>query len=145
MASSPITAWQKGEKAEIVTNFLFLGSRITVDSDCNHEIRRQLLLSRKVTDKPRQCVEKQRHYSADKGPYSQSYGLSSGHVWLWELDHKEGWMLKNWYFWTVVLEKTLESPLDCKEIIPISSRVNQPWRFIRRADTLATLYEEPTH
>ena len=82
MASSPITAWQKGEKAEIVTNFLFLGSRITVDSDCNHEIRRQLLLSRKVTDKPRQCVEKQRHYSADKGPYSQSYGLSSGHVWL---------------------------------------------------------------
>ena len=80
MASSPITAWQKGEKAEIVTNFLFLGSRITVDSDCNHEIRRQLLLSRKVTDKPRQCVEKQRHYSADKGPYSQSYGLSSGHI-----------------------------------------------------------------
>ena len=104
MASSPITAWQKGEKAEIVTNFLFLGSRITVDSDCNHEIRRQLLLSRKVTDKPRQCVEKQRHYSADKGPYSQSYGLSSGHVWLWELDHKEGRMPQNWCLQTVVLE-----------------------------------------
>ena len=83
MASGPITSWQiDGEKMEAVTDFIFLGSRITVDSDCNHEIRRQLLLSRKVTDKPRQCVEKQRHYSADKGPYSQSNGFSSIHVWM---------------------------------------------------------------
>ena len=64
--------------------------------------------------KPRQHIKKQRHYFADKGPSSQSYVFSSSHVWMWELDYKESWMLKNWCFWTVVLEKTLESPLDCK-------------------------------
>ena len=64
---------------------------------------------------PGSVLKKQRHYFADKGPYGQSYGFSSSHVWMWELDHKEGWVLKNWYFWTVVLEKTLENPLDCKE------------------------------
>ena len=67
-------------------------------------------------DKSRQCIEKQRHHFASKGPYSQSYGFSSSHVWMWELDHKEVWAPKNWHFWTVVLEKTLESPFDCKEI-----------------------------
>ena len=71
---------------------------------------------KKSYDKPRQCITEQRHYFANKGPSSQSYVFSSGHVWMWELDHKEVWGPKNWCFWTVVLEKTLESPLDCKEI-----------------------------
>ena len=82
MASGPITAWQiEGEKVEAVTDFLFLGSKITADGDCSHEIRRQLLLGRKVMTNL-DSVEKQRHYSADKGPYSQGYGLPSGHVWM---------------------------------------------------------------
>ena len=69
---------------------------------------------------------KSRHYFADKGLYSQSYGVSSSHVWMWELDHKESWALNNWCFWTVVLEKTLESPLDCKEVQPVHSEGDQP-------------------
>ena len=80
MASGPITAWQiEGEKVEAVTDFLFLGSKMTADGDCSHEIRRQLLLGRKVMTNL-DSVEKQRHYSADKGPYSQGYGLPSGHL-----------------------------------------------------------------
>ena len=85
-------------------------------------------------DKPRQCGEKQKHYSVHKGPYSQGYGIPSGHVWLWELDHKEGRMPKNWYLQTVVLEKTLESPLDSKEIKPVSLKGNQPWILIGKTD-----------
>ena len=73
----------------------------------------------KSHDQPRQQIRKQRHYFANKGPSSQSYGFSSGHVWMWELDYKESWLPKNWCFWTVVLEKTLESPLNCKEIQPV--------------------------
>ena len=83
-------------------------------------------------DKPRQHVKKQRCHFADKDPYSQSYGFPSGHVWLWELDHKESWVPKNWFYWTVVLEKTLESPLDGKEIKPVNPKGNQPWIFIGR-------------
>ena len=79
----------------------------------------------------------QRHHFADKGLYGQSYGFSSSHVRRWELDHKEGWALKNWCFQTVVLEKTLESPLDCKEIKPVNPKGNQPWRFIGRTDAEA--------
>ena len=79
----------------------------------------------------------QRHHFANKGPSSQSYGFSSSHVWMWELDHKEGWVLKNWCFWTVVLEKTLESPLDCKEIQPVHPKGNQSWIFIGRTDAEA--------
>ena len=80
MASGPITAWQiEGEKVEAVTDFLFLGSKMTADGDCSHEIRRQLLLGRKVMTNL-DSVEKQRHYSANKGPYSQGYGLPSGHL-----------------------------------------------------------------
>jgi len=89
---------------------------------------------KKSYDKPRQHIKKQRQYLADKGPSSQSYGFSSGHVWMWELDHKESWAPKNWCFWTVVLEKTLESPLDCKEIKPVNSKGNQSWIFIGRTD-----------
>ena len=83
-------------------------------------------------------MKRQRHYSADKGLPSQSYGFSSSHVWMWELDYKESWVPKNWRFWTVVLEKTIESPLDCKEIQPVNSKGNHPWLFIGRTDGEAT-------
>ena len=88
-------------------------------------------------DQPRQHIKKQRHYFANTGPSSQGYGFSSGHVWMWELDYKESWGLKNWWFWTMVLEKTLESPLDCKEIQPVHSEGDQPWVFIGRTDVEA--------
>ena len=83
-------------------------------------------------DQPRQHIKKQRHYSANKSLPSQSYGFSSSHVWMWEFDHKESWVPKNWCFWTVVLEKTLESLLDCKEIQPVHPKGNQSWIFIGR-------------
>ena len=85
-------------------------------------------------DQPRQHIKKQRHYSANKGPSSQSYDFSSSHVWMWELDYKETWVPKNWCFWTVVLEKTLESPLDRKGIQPVHPKGNQSWMFIGRTD-----------
>ena len=86
---------------------------------------------------PRQPIKKQRHYFANKGLYSQSYGFSSSHVWMWELDYKEGWALRNWCFWTVVLEKTLERPLDCKVIQPVHPKGDQSWVFIGRTDVEA--------
>ena len=89
---------------------------------------------KKNYDKPRQCINNQRHHFTDKGLYSQSYGFSSSRVWIWELDHKEGWALKNWCFQTVVLEKTLESPLNSKEIKPVNPKENQPWIFFGRTD-----------
>jgi len=89
-----------------------------------------LALWTKSNDKPRQCIKKQRHYFANKGLYSQSYGFSSSHVWMWELDHKEGWVPKNWCFWTVALEKILESALDCKEIKAVNPKGNQSWIFL---------------
>ena len=79
----------------------------------------------------------QRYYFANKGPSSQGYGFSSSHVWMWELDCEESWAPKNWWFWTVMLEKTLESPLDCKEIQPVNNKGNQPWIFIGRTDAKA--------
>jgi len=82
-------------------------------------------------------IKKQRHHFANKGLSSQSYAFSSHHVWMWEVDHKEGWALKNWCFWTVVLEKTLESPMDSKEIKPVNPKGNQPWIFIERMDAKA--------
>ena len=96
---------------------------------------------KKCYDQPRQHIKKQRHYFANKGPSSQSYGFSCSHVWMWEFDCKECWALKNWCFWTVVLEKkkkkTLESPLDCKEIQPVHPKGNQSWVFIGRTDAEA--------
>ena len=91
---------------------------------------------RKSYNKPKQHIKKQRHYFTDKDPYSQSYGFSSSHVWMWELDHKESWAPKNWCFWTAVL-KTLESHSDCKEIKSINPKGNQSWIFIGRNDTEA--------
>ena len=93
-------------------------------------------------DKPRECIKKQRHHFANQDPYSQSYGFSSSHVWMWELDYKDTWALKIWCIWTVVLEKTnLESPLDCKEIHPVHPKGDQSWVFIGRNDAEA---EPPT-
>ena len=89
---------------------------------------------KKSYDQPRQHIKKQRHYFANKGLSSQGYGFSSSHVWMWELDYKESWAPKYWCFWTVVLEKTLESPLDSKEIQPIHPKGNQSWIFIGRTD-----------
>ena len=88
-------------------------------------------------DKPRQYIRKQRHHFADKVPYSQIYGFSSSHVQMWELDHKEGWVLNNWCLWTVVLEKILESPLDSKEMKPVNPKGNRFWTFIGRTDAKA--------
>jgi len=96
-----------------------------------------LPLGKKSNDKPRQHIKKQKHYFADKGTSSKSYGFSSSHVWMWELNQKEGWMLKSWCFLTVVLKKTLESPLDCKEIKPVNPKGDQSWIFIRGTDVKA--------
>ena len=90
-------------------------------------------------DQPRQHIKKQRHYFANKGPLSQGYGFSSSHVWMWELDCKESWALKNWCFWTVMLENTLESPLDCKEIQPVHPKGDQSSCWNWNSNTLTTL------
>ena len=117
MASSPITSWQID--GETVADFIFWGSKITADGDCSHEIKRHLLYGRKVmTNLDSILKSRDIHYFACKGPSSQGYGFSIGHVWMWELDCEEGWAQKNWCFWTMVLEKTLGSPLDFKEISP---------------------------
>ena len=102
----------------------FLGSKITTDGDCSHEIKRRLLLGRKVMTNL-DSIFKSRDI-VNKGPSSQGYGFSCGHVWMWELDCEEGWAPKNWWFWAVVLEKTLESPLECKEIQPVHSEGVSP-------------------
>ena len=101
---------------------------------------------------PRQHIKKQRHYFANKGPSSQGYGFSISHVWMWELDYKESWAPKNWCFWAVVLEKTLESPLDCKEIQPVIPKGNQSlnidwkdWCWSWNSNTLATWCKDLTH
>ena len=121
---------------ETVTDFILGGSKITVDG--LQPGNWKMLASWKISyDQPRQHIKKQWHYVANKGLSSQSYGFSSSHVWMWELGHKEGWAPKNWYFWAVLLEKTLESPLDCKEIKSVNPKGNQSWIFIGRTDTEA--------
>ena len=107
---------------------------------------------KKSYDQPRQLIKKQRQYFANKCLYSHSYDFSSSHVWMWKLDYKESWVPKNWCFWTVVLEKTLESLLDCKEIKAVNSKGNQSWILIQRTDTEAetlilwpTQCKNPTH
>ena len=119
-------------------DFISGGSKITTDGDCSQEIKRHFLLRRKaMTNLDR--ILKSRDYIANKGPSSQSYGFSSSHVWMWELNYKESWALKNWWFWTVVLEKTLESPLDCMEIQAVHPKGNQSWIFIGRTDAEAEI------
>ena len=118
--------------------------KITEDADCSHKVKRFLLLGRKaITNLGSILKSKDKNpsflftYFADKNPSIQSYGFSSSHVWMWKLDPKESWAQKNWCFWTVVLEKFLESPLDCKEIQPVHPKGNQSWIFIGRTDVEA--------
>ena len=120
---------------ETVTDFIFLGSKITADNDCSHEIKRHLLLERKAMSNL-DSILKSRHIT-NKSPSSQSYVFSSSHVWMWEVDYKESWMPKNWCFWTVVLDKTLENPLDCRNIKPVHPKGDQSWIFIGRTDAEA--------
>ena len=134
MASGPITSWQiDGEKMETVTDFILGGSRITADDDCSHEIKRCLLLGRKAMTNL-VSILKSRNITLPTKVCIVSYVFSSSHVWMWELDYRESWAPKNWCFWTVVLEKTLENPLDCKEIQPVNPKGNQSWIFIGRTD-----------
>ena len=138
MASGPITSWQiDGETMETVTVCILLDSKITADGDCSFEIKRCLLLRRQGLSNLDSILKSRdiTHYSANKGPSSWGYGFSSSHIWMWELDYKESWAPKNWCFWTMVLEKTLESLLDCKGIQPINPKGNQSWIFIGRTDT----------
>ena len=128
MASGPITSWQiDGEIVETMWDFMISGSKITADGDCSHEIK-TLAPWKKSYDQSRQHIKKQRHYFTNKGPSSQNYDFSSSDVWMWELDYKESWVLKNWRFWT------LESPLDCKEIQPVHSKGDQSWISIGKTD-----------
>ena len=137
MASGPITSWQMdGETMETMTDFIISGSKISADGDCSHEVRRRLLLGRKVMTNL-DSILKSRDITLPTEIHLVKVMLFPVVVWVWELDYKEGWVLKNWYFWTVVLKKTLESPLDCKEIQPVHSKGDQSWIFIGRTDAEA--------
>ena len=111
---------------------IFLGSKIIADGDWSHEIKTRLLPGRKATTNLDSILK-----SRDITLSSQNYSFSSSHVRMWELDHKESWGPKNWCFWTVVLKKILESPLDCKETKPVNLTGNQSWTFIGRTDAEA--------
>ena len=113
---------------ERLTDFIFLVSKITADGDHSHEIKKHLLIGRKSMTNL-DSILKIRDNFADKGPSRQSYGFSNSHVWVWELDHKQTWTLKNLFFWTAVVEKTLQSPLDCKKFKPVNFKENQSWIF----------------
>ena len=131
--SQSITSWEIDK--ETVADFIFGGSKITADGDCSHEIKRRLLLGRKVMANLGSILKSRD--IANKGLSSQGYGFSSSHVWMWELDYKESWVTKNWCFWNVVLEKTLKSPLDCKQIQPVHPKGDQPWDFFGGNDAEA--------
>ena len=133
MSSGLTTSWQID--GETVTEFIFLGSRITADGDCSHEIKRRLLLGRKVMTNLDSILKSRDINLPTKS--SQGYGFSCGHVWVWELDYKESWAPKNQCFWTVVLEKTLESLLDSKEIQLVHPKGNQSWIFTGRTNAEA--------
>ena len=134
MTSGPLTSWQlDGETMETIRDFILLGSKITADGDYSHDIiKRRLLLGRKVMTNLDPLL-KSRHYFAKKVHLVKAM-VFPVYVWMWELDYKESWVSKNWCFWTVVLEKTLESPLDCKEIQPVHPKGNQSWTFIGRTN-----------
>ena len=134
VALGPLTSWQReGKKVETVTNFLFLGFKITADSDCSLEIKRHLLLGRKaMTNLDSSILKRTDIILLTKVHIVKATLFPSRCVWIWEMDHKEGWVLKNCCFWAMVLEKTLESPMDCKEIKPVNPNWKQPWIFIGR-------------
>ena len=122
---------------ETVTNFNLWSSKITADGDCSHEIKRHLLLGRKVMTNLDNILKSRDITFPTKDPSSQSYGFSSSHECVWVLDYKERRVLKNWCFWTVVLEKTLERPLESKEIQPVHPKGNQSWIFLGKIDAEA--------
>ena len=132
MASGPITLWQID--GETVRDFILRGSKISADGVCSHEIKRCLLLGRKVVSNLNSILESKDITLPTKVRLVKAMVFP---VWMWQLDYKESWALKNWCFWTVVLEKTLESPLDCKEIQPVYPKGNQSWIFIGRTDAEA--------
>ena len=139
VASGPITAWQiEGEKGGSSDRFPFLGLQNHHGQWLQPWNQKTIASWQESDDKPRKCVEKQRLYFADKGPYSQGYHLPIGHVWLWELDHKESKVPKNWCLWTVGLEKTHESLLDSK-IKPVNLKGNQPWILVGRTNAAAEI------
>ena len=118
------------------SDFIFLGSKITADGDCSHEIKRCLLFGRKVMTNL-DSILKSRDITLPTKVHLVKAVFPSSHVWMWDLDYKESWAVKNWCFWTVVLEKTLESPLDCKEIQPVHPKWDQSWVFLGRTDVEA--------
>ena len=122
---------------ETVTDFIFLGSEITVGGDCSYEVKRCLLLGRKAMTNTDSILKSRDITLPTKVRLVKATVFSSTHVQMWELDHKEGWAQKNWCFQIVVLKKTLESPLDCKEIKPVNSKGNQSWIFIGKTDAKA--------
>ena len=137
-ATLMITSWEiYGETVERVSDFILGGSKIIADGDCSHEIKKIFAPWKENYDQSRQHIQKQRHYFANKGPSSQSHGFSSSHIWMWELDCKENWAPRNWCFWTVVLGKTLKSPLNCKEFKPVHPKGNESWIFIGKTDAEA--------
>ena len=142
MASSPITSWQiDGEEMETVRDFISLGSKITMDSDCSHEIKRRLLHERKAMTNLDSILKSRDIILPTKICIVKAMFFPV--VTYEELGRKKGWAPKNWCFWTVVLEKTLESPLDWKEIQPVNPKGNQPWIFIGRTDAEAPILWPP--
>ena len=138
MASGPITSWEiDGETVETVSDFIFLGSKITADGDCHHEIKRRLLLGMKVMTNLDNIFKSRDITLPTKIHLVKAMVFSRSHVWMWELDYKESWAPKKCCFWAVVLEKTLESPLHCKEIQLVHPKRNQSWVFIWRTDVEA--------
>ena len=123
-----------GKTVETVADFILGGSKITEDGDCSHEIKRPLLLGRKVMTNLDSILKSRDITLPTKVHLVKAMVFSSSHAWMWELDYKESWMQKNWCFWTVVLEKTLESPLDRKEIQPVHPKGNQSWLFTGKTD-----------
>ena len=138
MASGAITSWQIcGETMETVRHFILGGSKITVDGDCSHEIKRLLLFGRKAMTNL-DSILKSRDFTLPTNVHLvKAMVFSSSHVWMWELDHKKGWAPKNWLFWSVALEKTLESPLYFKEIQSLHPKGNESWIVIGRTDAEA--------
>ena len=138
MASHPTALWQiDGETMRQWETLFSWAPKSQQYGDYSREIEGCLPLGRKAMTNLDSILKKQRHYLADSGPNSKNYDFSSRHVWMWELDHKEGWQPKNRCFWTVVLEKILESPLDCKEIQPVHPKGNQPWIYIGKINAEA--------
>ena len=134
MASSPISSWPiDGETVETVADYIFLGSKLTGDGDCSHEIKRRLLFGRKFMTNL-DSILKIRDLNLPTMVCLVKAMVFPVVIWIWELDSKESWMVKNWCFWSVVLEKTLGSPLDCKEIQPVHPKGDQSWVFIGRTD-----------